>query len=88
MGGTTDSHRSTFLKEDGAFSGRLSADMARRIKHQVCSAMQLNYYRRLQLLFSKWQLLTKLDREDEYRSLNRGGVQRDGDTQTKLLLLK
>ena len=54
----------------------------------MISAMQLNYYRRLQTLFSKWQLLTKLDREEEYRSLHRGGVQRNGQTETKLLLLK
>ena len=50
--------------------------------------MQLNYYRRLQACFSKWQLDTKLAREEQYKSQHRGTLQRNGGTETKLLLLK
>ena len=39
-------------------------------------------------MFSKWQILTKLDREEMYRSQNRGSIQTNGGTETKLLLLK
>lgn len=50
--------------------------------------MQLNYYRRLQAFFSKWQILTKLASEEVFRSMNRGKVQTDKATETKLLILK
>jgi len=50
--------------------------------------MQLNYYKRVQTFFSRWQLLIKLSREEEYKSRSRDQVQRNGGTETKLLLLK
>ena len=62
--------------------------IASKIKNQVCHAMQQNYYRRLQNFFSKWQILTRLDLEEQFKTSNRGFVQPNGGTETKLLLLK
>ena len=50
--------------------------------------MQLNLIRRVQTHFSRWQLNTKLFKEEEYKSRQRDDVQRNGATETKLLLLK
>jgi len=65
---------------------RQNLNRPEQIMYNVCHAMQLNYYRRLQQSFSKWQLLAKLLQESQGRNGN--GVQRDGGTETKLLLLK
>ena len=65
------------MKSEGAFR---NARLQRKVATQVCSAIQMNYTSRLQTMFSKWQLLTKMKRED-----TRGGQNK---TENKLLLLK
>ena len=49
------------LKSEAAFR---NARVQRRVATQVCPAIQLNYTSRVQTMFSKWQLLTKLRKED------------------------
>ena len=41
-----------------------NARVQRKVATQVCIAIQLNYTSRVQTMFSKWQLLTKLRKED------------------------
>ena len=48
------------LKSEAAFR---KARSSRRVAAQVCTAMQLNYQGRVQTMFSKWQMLTKLKKE-------------------------
>ena len=64
------------LKSEAAFR---RARLSKKMQAQVCSAIQLNYCRRMQTMFSKWQLLTKLNKET-----NTG----QNNTENKLLLLK
>ena len=67
--------RKTFLDEKLAHRTREEE----RIMSNVCSAIQMNYYKGVQNAYSKWQLLTKLKRENQHGNQT---------TKNKILLLK